>query len=49
MFMATSTPNVQGPQVRISQRASTRRFMDVFWDVLEESILRVDRPVFQMV
>ena len=29
VFMARSTPNFHGPQVRVSQRASTPRFMDV--------------------
>ena len=31
-FMARSTPNFHGPQVGVSQRASTSRFMDVFRD-----------------
>ena len=35
VFMARSTPNFHGPQVRVSQRASTPRLMDVFRDVLE--------------
>ena len=49
VFMARSTPNFYGPQVRVSQRASTPRFMDVFRGVLEGSVLRMDRPVFRMV
>ena len=35
--------------VRVSQRASAPIFMDVFRDVLEGSVLRVDRLVFRMV
>ena len=49
VFMARTTPNFHGPRVRVSQRASTPRFMDVFRDVLKESVLRVDRHVFRMV
>ena len=49
VFMARSTPNFHGPQVRVSQRASTPRFMDVFRDILEGSVLRMDRPMFRMV
>ena len=49
VFMARSTPNFHGPQVRVSQRASTPRFMDVFRDILEGSVLRMDRPLFRMV
>ena len=49
VFMARSTPNFHGPQVRVSQRASTPRFMDVFRYILEGSVLCMDRPVFRMV
>ena len=49
VFMATSTPNFHGPQVRVSQRASTLRFMDAFRDILEGSVLLMDRPMFRMV
>ena len=49
VFMARSTPNSHGPQVRVSQRASTPRFMDVFRDILEGSVLRMDHPMFWMV
>ena len=35
VFMARSTPNFHGPQVRVSQRASTPKFIDVFRDRLE--------------
>ena len=49
VFMVRSTPNFHGPHVKVSQRASTPRFVDVFWDVLEGSVLRVDRPVFRIV
>ena len=49
VFMARSTPTFHGPQVRVSQRASTLRFMDVFRGVLEGSVLRMDRPMFRMV
>ena len=49
VFMARSTSNFHGPQVRVSQRASTPRFMDVFRDILEGSVLRMDRPMFRMV
>ena len=49
VFMARSTPNFHGPQVRVAQRHSTPRFMDVFRDLLEGSVLRVDRLVFRMV
>ena len=48
-LIARRTPNFHGPQVRVSQRASTPRFMDVFRDVREGSVLHVDRPVFWMV
>ena len=49
VFMVRSTPNFHGPQVRVSQRASTLRFMDVFRDILEGSVVRMDRPMFRMV
>ena len=49
VFMARSTPNFHGPQVRVSQRASRPRFMDVFRDILEGSVLLMDRPMFRMV
>ena len=49
VFMARSTPNFHEPQVRVSQRASIPRFMDVFRDVQEGSVLRVDRTLFRMV
>ena len=49
VFMVRSTSNFHGPQVRVSQRASTPRFTDVFRDILEGSVLRMDRPMFRMV
>ena len=49
VFMARSITIFYGPQVRVSQRASTPRFMDVFRDTLEVSLLRMDRPMFRMV
>ena len=49
VFMARSTSNFHGPQVRVSQRASTPRFMDVFRDILEGSVLRMDRLMFRIV
>ena len=49
VFMVRSTANFHGPQVKVSQRASAPRFMDVFRHVLEGSVLRVDRPEFRMV
>ena len=49
VFMARSTSNFRGPQVRVSQCASTPKFMDVFRDILEGSILRMDGPMFRMV
>ena len=49
VFMVRTTPSFHGLQVRVSQRASTPRFMDVFRDILEGSLLRMDRPMFQMV
>ena len=49
VFMARSTLNFHGPQVRISQRASTPRFMNAFRYILEGSVIRMDRPMFRMV
>ena len=42
-------PYFHGPQVRVSQRASRPRFMDAFREILEGSVLRMDRPMFRMV
>ena len=49
VFVARSIPNFHGLQVRVSQRAFTPRFMDVIRDILEGSVLRMDRPIFRMV
>ena len=49
VVMTRSTSNFHGPQVRVSQRASTPRFVDVFRDILEGSVLRIGRAMFRMV
>ena len=49
VFMARSTPKFHRPQVRVSQRASTPRFMDVFRDIFDRGVIRMDRPMFRKV